>query len=375
MMSNQDPIEIAPQSVRFFHQGLFKTLAYFFLLILLLAGAFKALPLVMDALFLLVIASILTSILNPMVDRLESSGLRRIWGALAVFGGIFAIIGTGIVRGIPTLLAEITRIKDMIQEQSTAGSLNAVIDDLNSRIAQYIPSFQLDTETLSNLSSQFFGQLGSVLASALDTLATIVFILIITMFFLVDGARMMKGLIGMVPNRYFEMSLNISYKTKKQLTNFLRGQLLAALGVAIQSIIGLSLLNWIFDANISGVFLIGSIAGMANMIPFVGPFMGMAPAIVVSLFNNLGDPVAAANFYYIGHIIGMFFIVQMIDNNVISPIVVSGSMEMHPLTVILLILIGSQVGVLGMFLAVPAWGITKVIVQEVYQGLKGHHLL
>jgi predicted PurR-regulated permease PerM len=329
----------------------------------------------MDAVFLLVIASILTAILNPLVDRLESSGLRRIWGALAVFGGIFTILGTGIVRGIPTLLAEVSRIKDMIQEQSTAGSLNAVIDDLNSRIAQYIPSFQLDTETLSNLSSQFFGQLGSVLASALDTLATIVFILIITMFFLVDGARMMKGLIGMVPNRYFEMSLNINYKTKKQLTNFLRGQLLAALGVAIQSIIGLSLLNWIFDANISGVFLIGSIAGMANMIPFVGPFMGMAPAIVVSLFNNLGDPVAAANFYYIGHIIVMFFIVQMIDNNVISPIVVSGSMEMHPLTVILLILIGSQVGVLGMFLAVPAWGITKVIVQEVYQGLKGHHLL
>ena len=71
----------------------------------------------------------------------------------------------------------------------------------------------------------------------------------------------------------------------------------------------------------------------------------------------------------------MFFIVQMIDNNLISPIVVSGSMEMHPLTVILLILIGSQIGVLGMFLAVPAWGIFKVVIQEIYQGLKGHRLI
>ncbi|MCF7824449.1 MAG: AI-2E family transporter [Candidatus Marinimicrobia bacterium] len=374
-MSSRDPVQIAPQSVRLFHQSLLKTLIYFFSLIVILAAAYKALPLVMDALFLLVIASILTAILNPLVDRLESSGIKRIWGALMVFGGIFALLGTGIVRGIPTLLTEISRIKDMIQQQSATDSLNSMITDINLKIAQYVPSFKLDTETLSNLSSQFFGQLGSILASALDTLTTIVFILIITMFFLVDGARMMKGLIGMVPNRYFEMSLNISYKTKKQLTNFLRGQLLAALGVGIQSIIGLSLLNWIFDANISGVFLIGSIAGMANMIPFIGPFMGMAPAIVVSLFNNLGDPVAASNFYYIFHIIGMFFIVQMIDNNVISPIVVSGSMEMHPLTVILLILIGSQLGVLGMFLAVPAWGISKVIVHEVYQGLKGHHLI
>ncbi len=374
-MSSQDPIRIAHQSVRFFHQGLFKTLVYFFLLILLLAGAYKALPLVMDAVFLLVIASILTVILNPMVDRMESNGIRRIYGALLVFGGIFTIVGTGIVKGIPTLLSEISRISNMIKQQTEGDSLDAIMSNINTRISEYIPNFQLDTETLSDLSAQFFGQLGSVLASALDTLATIVFILIITMFFLVDGSRMMKSLIGMVPNRYFEMSLNISYKTKKQLTNFLRGQLLAALGVGIQSIIGLSLLNWIFDTNISGVFLIGSIAGLANMIPFVGPFMGMAPAIVVSLFNNLGDPVAAANFYYIFHIIAMFFIVQMIDNNVISPIVVSGSMEMHPLTVILLILVGSQLGVLGMFLAVPAWGISKVVIQEVYQGLKGHRLI
>lgn len=374
-MNDNQPVKIDSHSVRFFNQNLFKTLVYFFALILVLFGAFRALPLVMDAVFLIIVATVLTAILNPLVDRLESSGVKRIGGALMVFGGIFAIIGTSIVKGIPTLLAEISRIKDMIQQQSTTDALNTMIDNINARVSQFVPNFSLDTSMVSDLTAQFFGQLGSVLAGALDTLTTIIFILIITMFFLIDGSKMLKRLIGMVPNRYFEMSLNISYRTKQQLTNFLRGQLLAALGVGVQSIIGLSLLNLIFDANISGVFIIGSIAGMANMIPFVGPFMGMAPAIVVSLFNNLGDPVAASNFYYIIHIIVMFFIVQMIDNNVISPIVVSGSMEMHPLTVILLILVGSQIGVLAMFLAVPAWGIFKVIVQEVYKGLKGHHLI
>ncbi len=374
-MSKHQPVRVAAESIQFFHQNLFKTLVYFFLLMLVLLGAYKALPLVGDAFFLLVIALILTAILSPMVDRMESSGLRRIYGALLVFGGIFTVAGTAIVKGIPALLTEISRIKDMIQQQTSADSMDSIMGAINSRIAEYVPNYQLDTNLISDLSAQFFGQLGSLLAGALNTLTTIIFILIITMFFLVDGSRMMKRLIEIVPNRYFEMSLNMSYKTKKQLTNFLRGQLLAALGVAIQSVIGLSLLNWIFDANISGIFLISSIAGLANMIPFVGPFMGMLPAIIVSLFNNLGDPVAAANFYYIIHIIVMFFIVQMIDNNVISPIVVSGSMDMHPLTVILLILIGSQIGVLGMFLAVPAWGITKVILQEIYQGLKGHRLI
>ncbi len=374
-MNRQDPIQIAPQSVRFFHQNLFKTLVYFLVLILIMAGAYKAVPLVMDALFLLVIAVILTVILNPLVDRLESSGVSRIVGALTIFGGIFSIVGLGIVKGIPALLSEIGRINDVIRQGAATDSLDSFMHDINTKIAQYIPDFQFDLDIISDLSAQFFGQLGTLLAGALNTLTTIIFILIITMFFLVDGSRMMKKLIEIVPNRYFEMSLNMTYKTKKQLTNFLRGQLLAALGVAIQSIIGLSLLNWFFDANISGVVLISSIAGLANMIPFIGPFMGMLPAIIISLFNNLGDPIAAANFYYIIHIIVMFFIVQMIDNNVISPIVVSGSMDMHPLTVILLILIGSQIGVLAMFLAVPAWGIAKVIIQEVYQGLKGHRLI
>lgn len=374
-MSNRDSVTIAPQSVRLFHQSLFKTLVYFFFLILVLAGAYKAFPLVVDALFLIIIAAILTTVFNPLVDRMESSGLRRIYGTLLMFGGIIGVVALGVIKGIPTLLSEISRIKDVIQQNAATDSLDSIMGDLNTRIAEYIPGFQLDLDLISSLSSQFFSQLGSVLAGALDTLATVIFILIITMFFLVDGKRMTKQLIGMVPNRYFEMSLNITYKTKQQLTNFLRGQLLAALGVAIQSFIGLTLLNWLFDTNISGVLLISSIAGMANMIPFVGPFMGMVPAIVVSLFNNLGDPVAVSNFYYILHIIGMFLIVQMIDNNIISPIVVSGSMEMHPLTVILLILVGSQLGVLGMFLAVPAWGISKVVIQEVYQGLKGHHLI
>jgi putative permease len=374
-MNNKDSVTIAPQSVRLFHQSLFKTLVYFFLLILGLAGVYKAFPLVVDALFLIVIAAILTAVFNPLVDRLESSGIRRLYGTLLMFGGVIGLVALGVVKGIPTLLTEVTRIKDVIQKNSTASSLDAMMGNLNTKIAEYIPGFQLDLDLISSLSSQFFGQLGSILAGALDTLATILFILIITMFFLVDGKRMTKKLIGMVPNQYFEMSLNITYKTKQQLTNFLRGQLLAALGVGIQSFIGLSLLNWIFDTNISGVLLISTIAGMANMIPFVGPFMGMVPAIIVSLFNNLGDPAAATHFFYIIHIIVMFLIVQMIDNNIISPIVVSGSMEMHPLTVILLILVGSQIGVLGMFLAVPAWGISKVVIQEVYQGLKGHHLI
>ena len=88
-MSDPKHVMIEPQSLSSFHQGLLKTLVYFFILILVAWGVYSALPLVVDAIFLIIVASILTAILNPLVDRMESQGIRRGVGTLIVFGGLF----------------------------------------------------------------------------------------------------------------------------------------------------------------------------------------------------------------------------------------------------------------------------------------------
>jgi len=370
-----EPVQINQESIRYFNRNLFRSLIFFILGILLLIGIYKVLPYFLETMFMVAMAIILTAIIGPLIDRLETRGIRRLYGVLLFFGLLIALLVFGAVRGIPVLLTEVGKISDGISSATSGSSMEEMLGSLNTWIAKYLPDRQISMETVTEYSSRFFGQIGSLLANAAKAGVNLLFIVIITFFFLVQGDRMMKRLIESVPNRYFEMALNISYKTQKQLTNFLRGQLLAATGVAIMSIIGLHILNWTFDANISGPFIIGSIAGFANMIPYIGPFIGMVPAILVSLFNNMGDPAAASQLYYALHIIVMFLIVQQIDNYVISPVVVSGSMEMHPLTVMLVVFIGSQFGVLGMFLAVPVWGIIKVLVLELYQGLKGHHFL
>jgi predicted PurR-regulated permease PerM len=375
MTSNPEGLQVAPQSIRYFNQSFLRTLIYFILLLLGLFGAYRVFPYLINALFMVTMAVVLTAVISPVIDYLQAKGVKRVWGTVIFFGGIITLITLVIVRGLPGLIEEIGKINALFQSQAAESTLAGWIDAINARIAAFYPDYQLSMESLSRLAAGFFGQIGSIVSGTINAGLNAVFILIITLFFLVDGDRMMKRLIETVPNRYFEMALNISYQTQKQLTNFLRGQLLAATGVGVMSIIGLNLLNWIFDANISGPFIIGSIAGLANMIPYIGPFIGMVPAIIVSLFNNMGDPAATASYYYILHIIIMFLIVQQIDNYLISPLVVSGSMEMHPLTVMLVVLIGSQFGVLGMFLAVPVWGIIKVLVQELFTGLRGHHFI
>ena len=101
------------------------------------------------------------------------------------------------------------------------------------------------------------------------------------------------------------------YNIELQISKYLRGQILAASSVAILSIIGLLLLNQ-FGANITLVVFIGIIAGLANLIPMVGPFIGMIPAIMIALMNNIGSEIAM-NHQLFGALPSPFFILDRVS--------------------------------------------------------------
>jgi len=122
----------------------------------------------------------------------------------------------------------------------------------------------------------------------------------------------------------------------------------------------------------------------------VAPFMwalslvGMIPAILVALMNNLGSDVALAHQlfgvipspFYILDIIFMFIVVQQIDNNLITPILVGESVGLHPMIVMIVLLIGGTLmGPLGMLFAVPTAGVIKVILDEIQFISRNSHLL
>mgnify|MGYP003324293444 CR=1 FL=1 len=149
-----------------------------------------------------------------------------------------------------------------------------------------------------------------------------------------------------MPNKYLEVGLRMIYNIEQQISKYLRGQILAASSVAILSIIGLFILNQL-GANITLIVFIGIIAGLANLIPMVGPFIGMIPAILIALMNNVGNDAALTHQilntipspFYILDIILMFIIVQQIDNNFITPLVVGESVGLHPMAVMLVLLL------------------------------------
>jgi len=115
---------------------------------------------------------------------------------------------------------------------------------------------------------------------------------------------------------------------------------------------------------------VGLLAGFANMIPFLGPLIGIISASIVALATG-----GTAAMGLVGKVIVIFLAIQLIDNILIQPTVVAKSVEMHPLMVLFVVMVGSQLmGIVGMLIAVPLTGIFKVTMQTIYAGIRGYRL-
>lgn len=105
-------------------------------------------------------------------------------------------------------------------------------------------------------------------------------------------------------------------------------------------------------------FMIGVFAGLANLIPYFGPLVGVILAVIVSILQT-------GSFSMAFYIIGVFIVIKIIDDVFLQPVVVAKSVHMSPLIVLLAVLIGGKLfGILGMLLAVPFTGFIKVVVHE-----------
>jgi predicted PurR-regulated permease PerM len=203
---------------------------------------------------------------------------------------------------------------------------------------------------------------GRDVAAAAGSLFSFLVIPFVTYFALAQGDRAVKRLLERVPNKYFEMTLNVVDKIQKDLVGYLRGWILDSVIVGIINIVGYIIIG------VNYPVLLGIIAGIANLIPYVGPFVGVIPAVLVGA-TQTGD------LSMVTPILLLLLGVQTIDNIIVQPLCFSKTVDMHPLTVIVVLIVGNQLlGVLGMLLAIPVYTILKVTAVESYWGLKHYRI-
>lgn len=324
----------------------------------------KVIPFVNSILAPLAISLILSLLLTPLVNEMENNGINR----GAAIGILFLMLGCIIVICLKFLIPGLSHEIQTLSQTLENGNPKTIIDKLQITLTQRIPILK-NPEIAREVSTRLHAIFTSLLRKSLNMIfailssfTMIVTVPFITFFLLKDGQRIKKFIIQCVPNRYFEMSLNLLYKTTLQLGNYIRGQLLVSTIIASLSTIAL------YSLNVPYFFVIGIIAGLANMIPYFGPIVGALPAILVAIVEN-GSP---------GPVLGIiiaFAMIQLLDNILISPVIVSKSVQIHPLLVIIVILIGSNLGgILGMLVAVPLFAVAQVILKEVIWSFKHYRL-
>ena len=191
--------------------------------------------------------------------------------------------------------------------------------------------------------------------SAMKIGGLFVIVPLFTFFFLRDGRAIMRACTAMAPNRHFEMAHDLSHLVTRQLGHFIRGRILEAVIVGLVVTLGLSLTD-IRYASVLGIF-----AGVTNLIPYIGPIIGMVPGILIA-FVDLG---VGPQFWWI--VILYILIAQvLVDNFILIPILISRVSNLHPLWVFLAIIAGGKLyGVIGMIIGVPIVSIFKIAALEI----------
>jgi len=312
---------------------------------------------------IIIISMLIAYILDPVASYIESKGLSRAQSTIVIFLLIAGLLSGIFSYLIPLLIDQISNIQQGIGSGESSQYFLRIENFIQEKIP-FISTEDLNiqgrlTGALAELSNSFFLILGSVVS----LVTTLVIIPFAVFFLLKDGPELTKYLVSMIPNRYFEMMLNILHKTDQQLGGYLRGQFFDALIIGVLSIIAL----WILDVKY--FMLIGIFAGLANMIPYVGPLVGGTAAVLVVLMDGGGGLEVLL-------VIAAFAAIQLTDNVLVQPLVVAKSVDLHPLIVIFAVIIGGQFfGILGMLLAVPVTGIIKVLISELYLGVRKYNLI
>lgn len=248
-----------------------------------------------------------------------------------------------------------------------------IVSQISDRVAEYEPQLQalvgqeVDVAALiktygSQLIEVLLGRTTQLLSGVVSGIMLVVIVPFVAFFFLKEGRRITHGMIELVPNGYFEITLNLMHSINNSIGGYIRGQLLAVSVVALLSVSGLYLIEMPYALPV------GVVAGLANMIPYLGPLIGIISASVVALATLGGTAMVTK-------VVLLFLFIQIVDNVLVQPIVVAKSVDLHPLVVIVVVMIGSDLwGMVGMLVAVPVTGILKVSGQTIYEGLKGYRV-
>lgn len=303
--------------------------------------------------FLLAFAS--AYLIAPVVSFLERWGLARSFAILIPFLSFASVVGFGIYLLFPIVTQQIETLQNELPKY--IDGTKKLITEAQRQAELYLPISSLDIGTRAETfllawTQDFFSNLPAHLSSFATVLILAPFF---AYFMLQDGRNLARIVLSMVPNNLFEVALNLQHEINKQMGAFIRARLLEAVIVGLVTWIGLWWISFPYAT------LLAAFAAITNLIPYLGPIIGAVPALLVALVNGYAGLGLIP-------VLTVYLVAQVIDAAIIVPLVVAKIVNLHPVTVVIVIIIGAQLlGVLGMVISIPVASILKLVGFAIYR--------
>ena len=304
---------------------------------------------------ILIVASVVALILNPVVRQIERTGLRRGLAILVVYvGGFAALAGIGVLLANP-ISTQITHFAHNVPHY--VQQANHDLDNFQKWLNRHGIKVQIEKQgqtALQTLQKNILKSSGSIVSFSQDLLGKIitvsfalVLILVLSVYLLLYGKQIGELVRRIMPDGDGTPEDDFPLLVQRAVSGYVRGQVLFSFIMGTSAAIALTIfgLVGIFPDGERYALFFGIFYGLMEFIPYIGPIIGPLPAVIVALFQN---PISAV------WVVLLFVALQQLEGHFVAPQVFRISLRINPILIILALLVGYQLyGVAGALIALP----------------------
>lgn len=300
-------------------------------------------------LFPFLAALVATYVLQPIVELLVLRRVPRPIAILLIYIAFILLCVVAILHAIPVVSRQFTQLAQSMP--NLMANLNGWIDEFG-RQKQYLPDAVRTgieaalAQVERNITAYAAGAF-TVITNAVGTIFAAFVVPFLVFYMLKDARAIGRGIIHLLPERYRAKVRDLLTGVDETLGRYIRGQLIVMLAVGILTYAGYLVIGMPY------ALLLALFVGIVDVVPFLGPFIGAAPALLLALSQS---PVLALKVLVVN------VIVQQCEGNLLGPQIMGKSLSLHPMAIVAALLIGGELGgVLGLIAAVPILAVGKVV--------------
>ena len=331
-------------------------------------GVLKFILNILRVLAPLFIGFIIAWMLDPIIKYLETKKVKRIYGIVIVYLLLLGVIVFAFTEFIPILISEINELVKTLPSifSDLESWLNNLFVGLKSNSYFDFETMKINmansiSEIAKGLTTGLPNTIMNILNGLFSFFGTFTLGLMMGFYVLYDYTKVKDKTFRLIPNKfkadYKELTTNIN----ASLFGFVKGTLLSSTIVFISAAISLSILG------LKAPLLFALLAALLNIIPYIGPYLGIVPAAIVGFSQSSATGIL---------VIIVMGVIQLIEGNIVNPLIMSKTMKLNPITILVSMLVfGYMFGMWGVLVAAPLASVIKVIYQFVIKKLNKESLV